>query len=187
MTKALMTLGAAAAIGLLFLVLTPKAVPPPPPVRPESKPTVSRPALPRDPAPASVPENHPKQGETATFDQLWEQAMTIPDDRRLILAEVERQGGKIKESFIDADMAAIVHGQFHDDQQAFERKLAEQGLTLESFRARRREDIIITAMKAKVTRDITDPEAKKQAFNQWITELRQKADPGAKAGGAGVD
>jgi hypothetical protein len=100
------------------------------------------------------------------------------DDRKLILAEFKRRGGGFTESgekWLDDEIASIIKKQFNNDRAAFERDLAEKGQTVEQFRILRGEAAIILIAKAKVTKGITDPEAKKRAIDAWLKELRLKS------------
>jgi transglutaminase-like putative cysteine protease len=126
-------------------------------------------------APVKTPAVSPKPSPPRQTKELEQVGV---DDRKLILAEFKRRGGAITEfgeKWLDDEIASVIRRQFNNDRAAFERDLAQKGQTLEQFRTLRGEAAIILIEKAKVTKGITDPAAKKRAIDEWLRELRAKS------------
>lgn len=178
-TKILLAVGTAAAIGIPFLVPKPPIAQQPPAVTTTSAQSQTPQSFTTF-ASASKPEpgvvQQPRQ--LTEEEKQWEEAMAIPDDRALILAYFKKLGGTIKEEYVDQDIANVVKNNFGGNQAALERSLQGEGQTLEQFKQKRREDMIISVMKARATQDIniSDPKeravAREEAFKEWIQELR---------------
>ena len=180
-TKILLAVGAAAAVGIPLLLL--KSHIPPTPKPPVASTSSSRPEAPSGFAtfsPPSKPESVVAQQprEITEQEKQWEEVMSIPDDRALVLAHFKKLGGSITEKYFEQDIANVVKQNFGGSQAALEQSLEEKGQTLEQFKQKRRDDMIIAVMKARATRDINiaDPKeqaiAKEQAFKEWIQDLR---------------
>ena len=180
-TKILLAVGTAAAVGIPFLLL--KSYTPPTPKPPVASTSSSRPETPSGFAtfsPPSKPESVVAQQprEITEQEKQWEEVMSIPDDRALVLAHFKKLGGSITEKYFEQDIANVVKQNFGGSQAALEQSLEEKGQTLEQFKQKRRDDMIIAVMKARATRDINiaDPKeqaiAKEQAFKEWIQDLR---------------
>jgi RNA polymerase sigma factor (sigma-70 family) len=180
-TKILLAVGAAAAAGIAFLL--PKSDTHPVSNPPAVSAASSQPEAPRGFAtfaPASKPEpvvvQQPR--DLTEEEKQWEEIMSIPDDRALVLAHFKKLGGSITETYFEQDIANVVKRNYGGSQAALERDLEAKGQTLEQFKQKRREDMIISVMKARATRDINiaDPKeqalAKEQAFKEWIQDLR---------------
>jgi RNA polymerase sigma factor (sigma-70 family) len=180
-TKVLLAVGTAAAISIPFLL-------PPSAPLPESKPAASSVASSSPPgtrgfatfAPATEPQPAAVQQAKDPDEEKrkWEELTAGMDDREVVLAYFKKLGGEIKEEYVERDMANIVERNFGGSQAAFEQELLGQGQTLEGFRRKRREDMIVAVMKARATNDINmaDPKeqaiARERAFKDWIQELR---------------
>jgi hypothetical protein len=106
---------------------------------------------------------------------LQKEGQAAKDDRKLILAEFARLGGSIKEKYVDDDIDKIIRQNFGNDRAAFGRELAQKGQSLEQYRTHRREMMIISVMKARAAKGLTDLAAKKQAIDEWLLELRGKS------------
>lgn len=185
-TKILLTVGAVAAISVPFLLPNKKT-----PASPKSPAASSSSPQPQPPSgfatfsPAS--EQSPAEPQQSAVpasalteeEKQWEEIMAIPDDRALVLAHFKKLGGSITETYFEQDIANVVKKSYGGSQAALERALEEKGQTLEQFKQKRREDMIISVMKARATRDINiaDPKeqalAKERAFKEWIQELRE--------------
>lgn len=172
--KALLASAIVAAISLPFLL----PHNPPPTlvvVEPTQGPQVSPKPLPAHPQ-TQLPS---QQRDIFTLDQVLDEAeQAAMDDRKLILAEFRRRGGAITEfgeEWLDDGIASLIKKQFNNDRAAFERDLQEKGQTVEQFRILRGEAAIILIEKARVTKGITDPAAKKRAIDDWLQELQLKS------------
>ncbi|QIF04578.1 sigma-70 family RNA polymerase sigma factor [Roseimicrobium sp. ORNL1] len=138
--------------------------------------------------PASKPEPVVDQQsrQLTEEEKQWEEAMAIPDDRALILAYFKKLGGRVREEYVEQDIAKVVKDNFGGSQAALEQELLKDGLTLDQFRQKRQEDMIIAVMKARATQDINiaDPKkraiAKEEAFKEWIQELRENGGKGSR-------
>jgi hypothetical protein len=108
-------------------------------------------------------------------------------DRALILAEFAKLGGSIKEAYVDDDIDNVIRQNFGNDRAAFERDLAQKGQSLDQFRNLRREMMIISVLKARATKGITDPAAKKRAVDKWLIDLRRKSGLSAPEAAAKPD
>lgn len=181
-TKILLVAGTAAAIGIPFLLRN-SGTPPPPKPQPGSA-AASQPQAARGFTtfgPSSKPQPPviaPQQRELTEEERQWEEIMAIPDDRALVLAHFKKLGGSITEKHFEEDIEHVVEQHYGGSLAALERALEEKGQTLEQFKQKRREDMIISVMKAYATRGIkiADPKeqalAKERAFKEWIQNLR---------------
>lgn len=174
-TKAILATTTVAAISLPFL-LSP---------RPAPAPAVAAAVIQPTPPPAVAPEPAPppllsSSSSAGSEPGPMSSAAAPPamDDQQLILAEFKRMGGtitQIGDKAIDDEIAARVEKEFGNDPAAFERDLERQGMSLEQFKASRRDSMTVSAMKAKITQGISDPEEKKRAVDEWLHELRLAA------------
>ena len=124
-------------------------------------------------------------GASLSLDEIWSEAMGLTDDRALIMAEFKKLGGSIKNGVVDDDIETIIRSGFKGDRTAFETSLQQKGLSLEQFKEQRRDAMIVAVMQSRVTRGITDPAAKKQAIEDWLSSLRKTS--AAAKGGKGSD
>lgn len=124
---------------------------------------------------------HPSATTEASIDDLWAEAMDVPSDHKLIMAEFRKRGGVIKEEALEKDIESIVRDHFDNDRSAFVANLESKGLTLEEFRSQRHDLMAVQAIKGYITRGITDPVEKKEKVEEWLRGLRKSASPGVVA------
>jgi peptidyl-prolyl cis-trans isomerase SurA len=88
------------------------------------------------------------------MSQVYEDAVDQLVERQLILAEFKSAGFQFPESIIEDAVEDRIKQRYHDRAELMQ-SLKAQGITLESFRQQRREEIIIEAMRSKnLQRDI---------------------------------
>ena len=78
-----------------------------------------------------------RQTEGWPADKLRErkqQALQVLIDRTLIIQAFYREGIQVPKDYIDGQMNEIVKDEYGGDHAAFERTLAERGITLEKYR-----------------------------------------------------
>jgi RNA polymerase sigma factor (sigma-70 family) len=170
----------AAAVAISVPFLRPgKTLPAAAIVSPSSAPESPAPAMPPVPA-ASISKSSASPAGSLSTQQL------SSDDKELILAEFRRMGGSLTatgEDWLTKDIDNVIQKNFKNDRAAFERDLEKKGQTLEQFRTQRSEMAIISIMKARITKGITDPAEKLRAVENWLLELRVKSnfsDPAPK-------
>ncbi|MEN3940170.1 hypothetical protein WJU23_02670 [Prosthecobacter sp. SYSU 5D2] len=123
----------------------------------------------------------PKPAAQASLDDLWVEAMDIPSDHKLIMAEFRKRGGVVKEEALEKDIDSIVRDHFGNDRSAFIASLKSKGLTLEEFRSQRHDLMAVQAIKGYITRGITDSVEKQEKVDEWLRGLRKSASPGTAA------
>lgn len=125
--------------------------------------------------------NLPSPASPTSIDDLWVEAMNVPSDHKLIMAEFRKRGGVVKDEALEKDIAAIVRDHFDNDRSAFEANLESKGLTLEEFKRQRHDMMAVQGVQSYITRGITDPIQKKEKVDEWLRGLRKSASPGAAA------
>ncbi|MDP1590765.1 MAG: SurA N-terminal domain-containing protein, partial [Prosthecobacter sp.] len=75
----------------------------------------------------------------------------------LILDAFEKNGGTLKEEFLEQDLSTFVTQHFGGDLAAFHKSLAADGLTVERFKKMRRETMIVQYVRAQVTASVKEP------------------------------
>ncbi|RBP45430.1 RNA polymerase sigma factor (sigma-70 family) [Roseimicrobium gellanilyticum] len=180
-TKILFAAGTAAVVSIPFLLSpsnTPSTANPATTSAASAPPPGSRgfATLTADSRPQSAAIQPPKDPEEEK--RKWEELIVDMDDREVALAYFRKSGGTIKEDYVDQTLTDIVERNYGGSQAAFERALSEKGQTLDEFRRKQREDIIISVLKARATQgiNIADPieraVAREKGFKEWIQELR---------------
>ena len=96
-------------------------------------------------------------------------------DRDLLLLEFQRRKYTIPTSIIDDRTASILDEEFKGDQEAFDRTLAEQGYTMDSFRQIETDKMAVQALRQAIkTENRKDPS--EPTFEQFIENLRDSAE-----------
>ena len=116
-----------------------------------------------------------------SIDDLWMEAMNIPSDHQLIMAEFRKRGGVVKDEALEKDIDSIVRDQFDNDRSAFVANLKSKGFTLEEFKRQRHDMMAVNGIQSYITRGITDPVQRKEKVDEWLRGLRKSASPGAAA------
>lgn len=75
----------------------------------------------------------------------------------LILDAFEKNGGTLKDEFIEQDLRTFVTQHFGGDLAAFHKSLAADGLTVERFKKMRRETMIVQYVRAQVIASVKEP------------------------------
>lgn len=123
----------------------------------------------------------PSSASLPSLEDLWLEAMDVPSDRQLIMAEFRKRGGVVKEEALEKDIDSIVRDHFGNDRSAFEANLQSKGLSLEEFKRQRHDMMAVQGVQSYITRGITDPLQKKEKVEEWLRGLRKSASPGAAA------
>lgn len=108
----------------------------------------------------------------ASIEDLWAEAMSIPSDHKLIMAEFRKIGGVVKEEALEKDIDTIVRDHFDNDRSAFVADLESKGSSLEEFKRQRHDMMAVQSVQSYITRGITDPVQKKEKVAEWLRGLR---------------
>lgn len=111
------------------------------------------------------------------FEELWAEAMSVPSDRNLIMAEFRKLGGVIKDEALDKDIASIIRDRFNNDRSAFEKDLNSKGLTISDFKNQRHDQMVVLVMRSRITKGISDPEEQEMKMRDWLRGVMKSALP----------
>jgi peptidyl-prolyl cis-trans isomerase SurA len=95
--------------------------------------------------------------------------------RTLILQKARSEGLKVAESDIDERLQQTIDAQSAGDRISFVRSLAVRGYTLEKFRERLRDDIIVETMRKQAVAEANNPVEKEQVEREWLNGLQKEA------------
>ncbi|HEY3900942.1 MAG TPA: SurA N-terminal domain-containing protein [Chthoniobacter sp.] len=96
-------------------------------------------------------------------------------DRILILQEARSKGIELPYEAADVRVEAVIKEKFAGNRLAFERHLAAEGWTVEKFRTRESEEILVEQRREHAREGAaTDEDAQRQETD-WIKSLRQHA------------
>jgi hypothetical protein len=88
-------------------------------------------------------------------------------DRALILREYRRLNYDLPKHFLDERLAEVVAEQYGGDEKRLTEKLRQAGVTLQDYKAFLGEEMIITAMIAKRTKEFS--------LDRWLAALKKHA------------
>ncbi len=95
-------------------------------------------------------------------------------DRKLILLEFQRRKYTIPETLINDRTTTILNEEFKGDQEAFDKSLADQGFTMNSFTQVETDKLAVQALRQAIEtenrKDATQP-----TLDQFIETLRNNA------------
>ena len=90
------------------------------------------------------------ENDPALADKIRETRKEALDqliERRLIIQQFNSRGGKVPESYIEEEIQAVIDEQYNRDRSLFIKTLEALGLSLETFKERIREKIIVRYMQ----------------------------------------
>ena len=96
-------------------------------------------------------------------------------NRELVLQEFKAKGYNLAEKIIDDRIERIISEKFLGERSSFIADLKKQGRTLEEFRKRERDKVIIEAMRQKIVQDAHTPSERGKKWDAWLASLRKKA------------
>ena len=109
------------------------------------------------------------------IEVIRKEVVEVLIDRLLILQEARAKGIELPYEAADARVDAVIREKFGGDRQAFERHLAAQGWTMEKFRTRESEEILVEQRREHAREGAATAEDAQRQERDWIWSLRQHA------------
>ena len=101
----------------------------------------------------------------------------LPDeaiDQVLVIQAAKAIGGKVPDTWVDANISAIIDDQFAGNQSDFERKVISHGYTMPRWRELVRDRNLYIGMKSHIKR-MHNEDNRNPDFNDWLAALHAKA------------
>ena len=92
-------------------------------------------------------ENLTQQMLDAKIEELQGEALDEMIDRKLILAEFEKKGGKIQDQYVNNAVDTFLRERFDGDRAKFLEELSKTGLTIAEFKRVQQEQIAVRALR----------------------------------------
>jgi hypothetical protein len=109
------------------------------------------------------------------IESIRKEAVEVLIDRILILQEARSLGIELPYEDADARIEADIKEKFAGDRLAFARHLAADGYTIEKFRARKSEEILVEQRREQSRKGAATTEDAQHQEADWIKGLRQRA------------
>jgi parvulin-like peptidyl-prolyl isomerase len=110
-------------------------------------------------------------------EEAYRTGLNLLVDQALIVEEFKKMGGNIPDRLINDRINEVINGQFGNDRARFLAALAEEQITLEDWRERIRERLIVSALRQQEVGDRIQvtPDALRQAYEKGKARYAQPA------------
>lgn len=108
-------------------------------------------------------------------EEAYQAGLNLLIEQALIVEDFKKQGGNIPDRLVNDRINEVIFDQFDNDRSRFLAALAEEQITLDEWRNRIRERLIVTALRQQEVNDRVQvtPEALRETYTKNLARYRQ--------------